>query len=115
MPETLNEKIARERGWTPCKGMVGLWLPPDGSGVGQPVPLFDTDWTATGVLLEDCYYVHIAKMSDIDAAYTPWNVSVQLEFGAWSKSGKGKTAPAAIAAAWYAAKEAEQATGERDG
>lgn len=118
----INERIAELRGWFPpgspehkdrmsyeplLSGRASYWLAPGPEKRLLPQPRYDSDWHAAGELLEECYHVHIAKMSDIDAAYTKWDVSVQLEFGTWSKSGRGETIPAAIAEAWLKAKEAE--------
>lgn len=101
MPDSINERIAKLRG---CKyvGRYDAERPGPGSSVvlHEHPPLYDSDWNATGELLEQCFDVGIEKFKDGFA------VSLSIDGQTWGK-GTATTLPAAVAEAWLKVSEAK--------
>lgn len=72
-----NEYIKRGEGWycgcseqCPCQ-----WIPPVGGVAGGRVPLYDTDWSATGPLLEK-YGISLVRADEHNPAKHLWTAGM---------------------------------------
>lgn len=105
MPNSVNEQIAKLLGWKPPTqaykdqaikgGRDAEWCMPDGRTLAH-LPLFDSDWQATGELLKQCFDVGIEKYE------CGFSVSLSVDGERWS-SAKAVELTAAIAEAWLSA------------